>query len=65
MKHFYRIFTSIFLLGLAEDETKLVLHLPSNRQPDFVRWNPANQDEVWIQQHFYSLSTCMHMIDHR
>ncbi|XP_048324059.2 uncharacterized protein LOC107412617 [Ziziphus jujuba] len=31
---------------LAEDESKLVLHLPSHRQRDCVRWNPANQDEV-------------------
>lgn len=40
----------VFLLGLEEEEAKLVLHLPLHRELDCVRWNPANQDEVSIQQ---------------
>uniref|UniRef100_A0A7C9AGZ0 Uncharacterized protein n=1 Tax=Opuntia streptacantha TaxID=393608 RepID=A0A7C9AGZ0_OPUST len=31
---------------LKEDETKHLLHIPTHRQLDAVRWNPANQDEV-------------------
>lgn len=42
----------IFLLGSEEEETKLVLHLPLHQELDCVRWNPANQNEVWIQQLF-------------
>ncbi|XP_050936748.1 uncharacterized protein LOC103492074 isoform X2 [Cucumis melo] len=43
-------FESLYLqtneTGLSEDENKQLLHLSLNEQLDFVRWNPANQDEV-------------------
>lgn len=43
-------FESLYLqtneAGLSEDEIKHLLHLSLNEQLDFVRWNPANQDEV-------------------
>ncbi|XP_022154068.1 uncharacterized protein LOC111021413 isoform X4 [Momordica charantia] len=32
--------------GSSEDEIKHLLHLSLKEQLDFVRWNPANQDEV-------------------
>ena len=46
------ILNLIFLVGLEEDETKLVLHLSLNPQLDAVRWNPLNQDEVSTQLKF-------------
>ena len=47
--HLLATFTQFFMSGTEEDATKLVLHLSLRQQLDFVRWNHANQDEVWIQ----------------
>jgi hypothetical protein len=36
----------IVMIGLQEDESKLLLHLSPDQQLDVVKWNPLNQNEV-------------------
>lgn len=43
----------IFFFAGKEDETKHLLHLTPSQQLNVVRWNPASQNEVWIQYLFY------------
>lgn len=42
-----------FVFAGKEDETKHLLHLTPSQQLNVVRWNPASQNEVWIQYLFY------------